>query len=279
MLAVGKPLGMNKSIHGLIDSLTQAGSDSKQALQRMYALCDGTKQSVADVPDVQIFARNGTECSAHTEAVDISKIARIVKHCNSFLTGGGRADQIAQTDVLLYNKTPQPRANVLYGLLSLVNHSCCPNSTYYILNEAAVLRAGQDLAPGDEVTISYFGDLSSHKDLRQRTLGVAWHFACSCPRCTVEEALHWKTQSMIDCLGTEADKYSSHDPDRCSYSSRAALVTGRRSRYLELARELNEGLSILEEKLCKTDLPLEHQHWAMFSVLEAYLCLWQFTKP
>ncbi len=43
------------------------------------------------------------------------------------------------------------RANVLYGVLSLVNHSCCPNSTYYIVNEAAVLRAGQDLAPGKSI--------------------------------------------------------------------------------------------------------------------------------
>ena len=64
----------------------------------------------------------------------------------------------------------------------------------------------------------------------------------------------------------------------CFYSQeccRAALATGRRSRYLELARELNQGLNILKERLCKTDTPLKHQHWAMFSVLEAYLCLWQ----
>ena len=73
---------------------------------------------------------------------------------------------------------------------------------------------------GDEVTISYFGDLSSQKDMRQRALGDCWQFTCSCPRCTVEEALHWKTKSAIDCLGTEADKYNSHDPDRYSYSYR-----------------------------------------------------------
>ncbi|DBA68816.1 hypothetical protein WJX79_004849 [Trebouxia sp. C0005] len=144
LLAVGKPLGINKDIYGLIDDLTQAGSKSKQALQCIYALYDGTKQSLADVPDVQMFASNVTDCPAPTQAVDSSKIGRVVKY-NSFLTGGGRADQIAQTDLLLYNKTPQPRANVLYGVLSLVNHSCCPNSTYYIQDEAAVLRAGQDL--------------------------------------------------------------------------------------------------------------------------------------
>lgn len=27
----------------------------------------------------------------------------------SLLTGGGRADQIAQTDILVYDKTPQPK--------------------------------------------------------------------------------------------------------------------------------------------------------------------------
>lgn len=86
LLAVGKPLGINKDKYGLIDNLIQAGSDSKQALQCMYALCGGTKASVADVPDVQIFASNGTECPAHTEAVDSSKIARTVEH-NSFMTG------------------------------------------------------------------------------------------------------------------------------------------------------------------------------------------------
>lgn len=44
----------------MIDDLTQAGSKSKQALQCIYALYDGTKQSLADVPDVQMFASNVT---------------------------------------------------------------------------------------------------------------------------------------------------------------------------------------------------------------------------
>ncbi|DBB08675.1 TPA: hypothetical protein ACH3X3_008211 [Trebouxia sp. C0006] len=245
LLAVGKPLGINKDICGLIDDLTQASSDSKQTLQCIYALCDGTEQSVANVPDVQMFASNGTECQAHTEAVDSSKIVRVVK------------------------------TNVLYGVLSLVNHSCCPNSTYYILNEAAVLRAGQDLAPGDEVTISYFGDLSDRSFVRQRALEAAWHFACSCPRCTVEEALHWKTWSLIGTVGSNADKDNSHDPDKYSYSYRAALATGSKPRFDDLARELNVLVDMLEEKLSENDLPLKHQHWTMFSGLQAYLCLWQ----
>lgn len=100
-----------------------------------------------------------------------------------------------------------------------LNHSlkqlqCCKSAA------ESVQHVGQSSIPavclhaGDEVTISYFGDLSSHKDLRQRALGVAWHFACSCPRCTVEEALHSKFQSMLGYLGTEAGKHGSQTPDR-----------------------------------------------------------------
>ncbi len=49
-----------QDIYGLVDNLTQACSNSKQTLQCIYALCDGTKESVANVPDIQIFANNGT---------------------------------------------------------------------------------------------------------------------------------------------------------------------------------------------------------------------------
>ena len=52
-------------------------------------------------------------------------------------------------------------------------------------------------------------------------------------------------------------------------------MTGRKSVYLDLARELDQGVNIVKEKLRKDDLPLTQQHWAMFSVLEMYLCLWQ----
>ncbi len=56
---------------------------------------------------------------------------------------------------------------------------------------------------------------------------------------------------------------------------RAALVTGKRWRYVELARELNVLVDMLKKKLSEADVPLKQQHWVMCSGLEAYLCLWQ----
>lgn len=46
--------------HWLVAKVTEAASNSKQALQRIYALYDGKKQSEAIVPDIQIFASNST---------------------------------------------------------------------------------------------------------------------------------------------------------------------------------------------------------------------------
>ena len=40
------------------------------------------------------------------------------------------------------------RWSALYPLMSMVNHSCCPNSEYCYVQDAAILRAGQDLSAG-----------------------------------------------------------------------------------------------------------------------------------
>ena len=56
---------------------------------------------------------------------------------------------------------------------------------------------------------------------------------------------------------------------------RVAIKTGSRYRYLKVAEDLDERLTELANKLCKASLPLKHQHWAMFAILDAYLCLWQ----
>lgn len=48
---------------------------------------------------------------------------------------------------------------------------------------------------------------------------------------------------------------------------RAALATGSKPRFDDLARELNVLVDMLEEKLSETDVPLKHQHWTMFSGL------------
>ena len=52
-------------------------------------------------------------------------------------------------------------------------------------------------------------------------------------------------------------------------------MTGSRYQYREIAEDLDEGVTEFANKLCKAGLPLKHQHWAMFAIFDAYLCLWQ----
>lgn len=58
--AISALYSLLQTTQGLIADVAEAGSNSKQALQRLYALYDETQPSVAVVPDIQIFASNST---------------------------------------------------------------------------------------------------------------------------------------------------------------------------------------------------------------------------
>ena len=73
-----------------------------------------------------------------------------------------------------------------YALQSCINHSCDPNAHAMKRDEedvdgAAVILAKQDIAPGQEVTISYIDESMGYDD-RQRAL-QDYGFQCRCPRC------------------------------------------------------------------------------------------------
>lgn len=95
----------------------------------------------------------------------------------------------------------------LYHRLSRVNHSCNPNAVVLehgggnssssgndddddndteAKHDASVLKAACDIAPGEEITISYLGKyLFAGYPIRQRILRANKHFECSCSRCSI----------------------------------------------------------------------------------------------
>lgn len=60
---------------------------------------------------------------------------------------------------------------------------------------------------GDEVTISYFGDLTDPAALPQYALREVWGFLCSCPRCRAKKNLPLEVHRMVDQFETGIDKY------------------------------------------------------------------------
>ena len=76
----------------------------------------------------------------------------------------------------------------VWPLACLVNHSCIPNVQVHFLGDFLILRAASNIAPGEELLMSYVSPLQPHH-LRQEHLSSRFNFTCSCPRCKLDEAI------------------------------------------------------------------------------------------
>mmetsp|Transcript_8579 Transcript_8579/g.13155 ORF Transcript_8579/g.13155 Transcript_8579/m.13155 type:complete len:713 (-) Transcript_8579:224-2362(-) len=90
----------------------------------------------------------------------------------------------------------------LHPLGSMVNHSCCPNTHHYFnlkRHQYPVLefRATKAIAEGEEITYSYV-DLYQPHDKRSKRLSAAYHFTCTCPKCSASQALHSGDLDLAD---------------------------------------------------------------------------------
>ena len=72
----------------------------------------------------------------------------------------------------------------VYSEHSRVNHSCDPNGVIQADEDGQRIRAVADIAPGDEITISYLGVLQyTETRVRKQELAERKHFDCQCDRC------------------------------------------------------------------------------------------------
>ncbi|CAH1454231.1 unnamed protein product [Lactuca virosa] len=75
-----------------------------------------------------------------------------------------------------------PLGTGLYPVISIINHSCSPNSVLVFEGRMATVRAMQTIPKGSEVLISYIETAGSTMT-RQKALKDQYFFICSCPRC------------------------------------------------------------------------------------------------
>ncbi|XP_041015983.1 histone-lysine N-methyltransferase ASHR1 isoform X1 [Juglans microcarpa x Juglans regia] len=76
----------------------------------------------------------------------------------------------------------RPLGTGLYPVISIINHSCLPNSVLVFEGRLAVVRAVQHIPQGAEVLISYIETAGSTMT-RQKALTEQYLFTCTCPRC------------------------------------------------------------------------------------------------
>ncbi|KAL0053517.1 hypothetical protein WJX82_006942 [Trebouxia sp. C0006] len=144
---------------------------------------------------------------------------RNILHYGSFGGGYGveQGKLMSTTDELFLGKQDSHSMwHGLYPLLTMIRHSCCPNSVISYVDESAMLRATLDLAAGDQVTINYMAPLSVPVKDRQQRLQNSQDFTCVCPRCTVEgklpSSIQTKIQAIHALLRSEAQHQLWHSP-------------------------------------------------------------------
>ncbi|XP_057728576.1 histone-lysine N-methyltransferase ASHR1 isoform X2 [Arachis stenosperma] len=77
----------------------------------------------------------------------------------------------------------RPLGTGLYPVISIINHSCLPNSVLVFEGRSASVRAVQHVPKGSEVLISYIETAGSTMT-RQKALKEQYLFNCTCPRCS-----------------------------------------------------------------------------------------------
>ncbi|KAL0053369.1 hypothetical protein WJX82_004837 [Trebouxia sp. C0006] len=122
-----------------------------------------------------------------------------------------------------------------------------------------MLRATQDLAAGDRVTVGHMApDIVPVKD-RQHWLRLDRDTTCACPRCIVEETLPSSIQTKIHIIHA-----------RKSGLAQTSSVDDEDQHPSLPAKQVGQLLKELATDLGNTGLPMQQQHWVLFSVLGAY---------
>ncbi|DBA91661.1 TPA: hypothetical protein ACH3X1_003264 [Trebouxia sp. C0004] len=192
------------------------------------ALYDGTKESTRSIPDMSVFDYPTLDDNTLLVASQIfawRQMDQDLQHCSGKVVicqtfqhqhGGYHQEALAASkpqlmakadELFLGNQEPRSTWRGLYPLLTLAQHSCCPNSVICYVGETAMRRATQDLLADDHVTISHVALLSVPVRYRQQQLQDSPNFTW-CPRCTVEGKLPRRIQTKIQAikarLGLEA---------------------------------------------------------------------------
>jgi len=143
----------------------------------------------------------------------------------------------------------------LFLTLSLLNHSCDPNSfwTGTMNNPRQLeLRAVKDIQEGEEITVNYImlEDRFSDRPTRQARLKDGWGFYCSCSLCLGENmSIDQQTQEILkqEILNIQADMTIECDQNPATVSWHKLCIL--QSKLVELVEQLSCGQLLLPREL------------------------------
>ncbi|CAN8197348.1 unnamed protein product [Coccothraustes coccothraustes] len=94
--------------------------------------------------------------------------------------------ELGPGDGAVVDKKPVRLATAFFPVLSLLNHSCCPNTSVSFSGTAATVRAAQPISSGQEVLHCYGPHWCRMRVAERQQLLSQYFFECCCPACLQE---------------------------------------------------------------------------------------------
>ncbi|XP_040279493.1 SET and MYND domain-containing protein 4 [Bufo bufo] len=111
-------------------------------------------------------------------------------HCNAQAVTVIHEEYEEPATSLVESCTSSRLATALFPVLSLLNHSCDPNTSVSFQGRCAMVRASRAVRKGEEVLHCYGPHkLRANVEKRQKLLKDQYFFACQCEACTQEQVL------------------------------------------------------------------------------------------
>ncbi|XP_073421782.1 SET and MYND domain-containing protein 4 [Dendrobates tinctorius] len=122
-------------------------------------------------------------------------------HCNAQAVTAIHEEYEESTTSLVARSDSSRLATAIFPVLSLLNHSCDPNTSVSFQGRSVMVRASRAIRKGEEVLHCY----GPHKfrmksEKRQTLLKDQYFFTCRCDACTLEQTLTDDTFSDFCCL-------------------------------------------------------------------------------
>ncbi|NXD82777.1 SMYD4 protein, partial [Halcyon senegalensis] len=156
-------------------------------------------------------------------------------------------------DGAVVNKKPVRLATAFFPVLSLLNHSCCPNISVSFSGTAVTVRASQPIPSGQEISHCYGPHRCRMRVLERQQLLSQYFFECRCQACL--EELESDVKSVVSvrnsfcCPSCQAPMQVGEDRLCCSNEA-CAISVSRESlsrRLSDLQQQTKKALELLRD--------------------------------
>ncbi|NXN76642.1 SMYD4 protein, partial [Himantopus himantopus] len=157
-------------------------------------------------------------------------------------------------DGAVVNKKPVRLATAFFPVLSLLNHSCCPNISLSFSGTAATVRASQPIPSGQEIFHCYGPHRCRMKVAERQQLLSQYFFECRCPACLDELESDIKSvvsvRNSFCCPSCRASMQVGEDMLCCSNEACAISVSRENlsRRLQDLQQQIKKALELLKDR-------------------------------